>query len=29
LKGESERWVLRRINRFAAITNDACLDVSK
>ena len=28
LKGEQERWVLRKANRFAAITEETCLDVT-
>jgi hypothetical protein len=29
LKGEEERWVLRKATRFAKITADACLDVTE
>lgn len=29
LHGEAERWVLRRTNRFSAVTHETCLDVSK
>ncbi len=29
LKGEEERWVLRKATRFAKITDDACLDVTE
>ncbi len=29
LKGESERWVLRRKNRFTEVTDEVCLDVSE
>jgi hypothetical protein len=29
LKGEEERWVLRKTTRFAKITDDACLDVTE
>ncbi|MGH9731808.1 MAG: hypothetical protein ACRD4A_08910, partial [Candidatus Acidiferrales bacterium] len=28
MKGESERWVLRRTGRFSAVTDETCLDVS-
>ena len=29
LRGETERWVLRRTNRFTAVTDESCRDVSK
>ena len=29
LKGEAERWVLRKASRFAKITDEACLDVTE
>lgn len=29
LKGESERWVLRRMSRFTSVTDTTCLDVSE
>ena len=29
LKGEQERWVLRRVTRFSEITDKTCLDVTK
>jgi hypothetical protein len=29
LKGEEERWVLRKTTRFAKIADDACLDVTE
>jgi hypothetical protein len=29
LKGEQERWVLRRVNRFSEINQENCLDVTK
>jgi hypothetical protein len=29
LHGEAERWVLRRTNRFATVTDESCRDVSK
>jgi len=29
LKGEEERWVLRKATRFAKITDEACLDVTE
>ena len=29
LKGDSERWVLRRKNRFAQITAESCMEVSE